>query len=229
MSQSMFGNYLELFASTEIFIFVFMEIVTKIDIIKPVIFKKAALKNYLVFTAIFGLFSVFGTYIGTMQSTGAITNIRDLAPIVAGLLGGPFVGLSVGLIGGIHRFFLGGVTQIPCSLATVLAGLLGGIVFRLNKGKLLGIVPGMLFGLGIELMHGGLALLIVQPFSVALDVVKANIPQMAVAISLGVGISLVIIHSAKEPGYFPTGKNRAPEGSSQELALSEANCGLSCK
>jgi phosphoserine phosphatase RsbU/P len=202
MSQSMVGNYLELFASTEIFIFVFMEIITKIDVVKPVFFKKATLKNNLVFVVIFGLFSIFGTYIGTMQSSGAITNIRDLAPIVAGLVGGPFVGLAVGLIGGIHRFFLGGPTFIACSLATVLAGVLAGFVFRFNRGKLIGIVPGILLGFAVEMMHGGLALLIVQPFSLATSIWYANIPQMAIAISLGVGVSIIIIHSAKasEPG-----------------------------
>ncbi len=208
--SSFFGNYLELFASTEIFIFVFMEIVTKIDVIQPVLFKKAELKNYLVFTAIFGLFSIFGTYIGTMQSSGAITNIRDLAPIVAGLVGGPLVGLAVGLIGGTHRFFLGGPTYIPCSLATVLAGLLAGLVFRFDKGKLLGILPAMLFAVAIELLHGALVLVIVQPFSTALAIALANIPEMMIAVSLGVGISMILIKYAKESVHLPPflGKGR---------------------
>jgi sigma-B regulation protein RsbU (phosphoserine phosphatase) len=65
--------------------------------------------------------------------------------MIAGLVAGPFVGLAVGLIGGIHRFFLGGPTCIPCSLATILAGLFAGLIYRLNKGKLLGIIPAMVF------------------------------------------------------------------------------------
>jgi len=198
-STTMLAQYLELFAHTEIFIFVFMEIVTKTDIIKRVIFKKPTPKDSIVFIVLFGLFSIFGTYIGTTQSGGVITNIRDLAPIVAGLVGGPVVGVAVGLIGGIHRFFLGGVTYIPCSLATVLAGLFAGMIFRLNKGKLIGIIPAILFGVAVEAMHGGLTLLIVQPYSQALQIVLDNIPQMMVAVSLGVGISMVIIHSVKEP------------------------------
>ncbi len=194
-----FGTYLELFASTEIFIFVFMEIITKIEFLQPVMFKTAKLKNYIVFTVIFGLFSIFGTYIGTMQSSGAITNIRDLAPIIAGLVAGPYVGLAVGLIGGVHRFFLGGPTYIPCSLATILAGLLAGLIWSYRGGKLIGIIPGILFGIFIEFLHGVLALVIVQPFSLAVDIVMANIPQMMIAVSLGVGISIILIHSTKEP------------------------------
>src|SRR5512136_192282 len=136
-SQSILGQYLALFASTEIFIFVFMEIVVKIDTIQRVIFRKANLRDYVGFTLLFGLFSIFGTYIGTTENTGAIVNIRDLAPMVAGLVAGPYPGLAVGLIGGIHRLFLGGVTCVPCSLATVLAGVLGGAVCVLNKRRLL--------------------------------------------------------------------------------------------
>jgi sigma-B regulation protein RsbU (phosphoserine phosphatase) len=193
-SNSILGGYLALFASTEIFIFVFMEIVVKLDTIQRVIFKKARQWDYIVFVLIFGLFSIFGTYIGTTENTGAIVNIRDLAPMVAGLIAGPWVGLAVGLIGGIHRFFLGGVSCVPCSLATVLAGILGGAVYILNKEKLLDVVPAMLFAAGIELLHGGLALLLIQPYSLAVEIVLEAIPQMIIANSLGVGIAVIIVH-----------------------------------
>jgi phosphoserine phosphatase RsbU/P len=197
-SNSILGKYLELFAHTEIFIFVFMEIVTKLHTVQRVIFKKANLKDCAVFTALFGLFSIFGTYIGIPDSSGAISNIRDLAPMVAGLVGGPVVGLAVGLIGGLHRFLLGGVTCFPCALATILAGLLAGIVYRFRKGKLLGIIPSMGFALAIESLHAALALLLVSPFSAALDIVLATVPQMIVAVSLGMGISIIIVQSTKE-------------------------------
>ncbi len=197
--NSIFGQYLELFAHTEIFIFVFMEIVTRIEAVQRVIFRKAILRDYVIFILIFGLFSIFGTYIGIPNSTGAISNIRDVAPMVAGLVAGPYAGLAVGLIGGVHRFSLGGPSCIPCALATVLAGLLAGIIYRLNKEKLLGIIPAMAFAAGIEVLHAGLIMLIVQPFADALDIVLSTIPQMIIAVSLGIGISIIIIHSTKEP------------------------------
>jgi sigma-B regulation protein RsbU (phosphoserine phosphatase) len=196
-SNSILSHYLALFAGTEIFIFVFMEIVVKIDTIQRVIFRKAKQWDTIVFILIFGLFSIFGTYIGTTENTGAIVNIRDLAPMVAGLVAGPWIGLAVGLIGGIHRFFLGGVSCVPCSLATLLAGILGGAVYVLNKEKLVGVVPAMLFAAGVELLHGGLALLLVQPYSLAVEIVLTAIPQMIIANSLGVGIAIIIVHDLK--------------------------------
>jgi phosphoserine phosphatase RsbU/P len=197
ISQSMLGDYLGLFASTEIFIFVFIEIVTKTDAIQRVIFKNARTRDYIGFALLFGIFSIFGTYIGTSGSYGAISNIRDLAPMVAGLVAGPYAGLAVGLIGGIHRLWLGGLTAVPCSLATIFAGLFAGLIFRFNKGKLLGIIPAMLFAVAVELMHGGLALLLIHPYSVALDVVLTSIPKMMIANSLGMGVTIIIIHSTK--------------------------------
>ncbi len=74
---------------------------------------------------IFGVFSIFGTLSG-IDIGGAIANIRDLGPAIAGLVGGPLVGIGAGLIGGIHRYSMGGITAIPCSISTILAGLVGG-------------------------------------------------------------------------------------------------------
>ncbi len=193
-SESMLGGYLELFASTEIFIFVFMEIVSKVETIQRVVFKRATLIDNIVFVVVFGLFSIFGTYVGIPGTYGAITNIRDVAPIIAGLVAGPYAGLAVGLIGGVHRLLLGGESSVACSLATVLAGLLAGLVYRFNKGRLLGIIPAMAFAVGIELLHGGLALLLVRPFADAVEIVRNSIPEMIVAVALGVGIGVIIFH-----------------------------------
>jgi len=61
MTHSLIGDYLTLFAATEIFIFVFMEIVTKVEPVRMVIFRTARLQDYVVFVGIFGAFSIFGT------------------------------------------------------------------------------------------------------------------------------------------------------------------------
>ncbi|MDD1710382.1 MAG: hypothetical protein LUQ37_05680 [Methanoregulaceae archaeon] len=194
----MFGEILTLFASTEVFIYVFMEIVTKLETIQQVIFKKAELRDYASFIAIFGLFSILGTYLGIPWEHGAISNIRDLAPMVAGFVAGPYVGVAVGLIGGVHRLSLGGDSAVACCIATILAGFLAGMVNWYLQGRLPGIVPAMLFAVGIELLHGALTLALVQPFSEAVEIVVALIPAMIIANSLGVAISIIVIHSTKE-------------------------------
>jgi sigma-B regulation protein RsbU (phosphoserine phosphatase) len=189
---------LELFAETEIFIFVFTEIVVKIPTIQLVIFHKAALKHYLVFIIVFGAFSVFGTLVGIHTEVGAVSNIRDFAPLLAGVIAGPYVGLAVGLIGGIHRFFMGGITCVPCSISTVLAGLIGGLVYLWNKKQLIGIVPAMLLALFVEALHGAINLLMVKPFDVIFEIIKTVIPPMMVANSLGMAIGVIIVGHVHE-------------------------------
>jgi sigma-B regulation protein RsbU (phosphoserine phosphatase) len=189
---------LGLFAETEIFIFVFMEIVTRIKPIQRVIVKKARWRDTTIFILIFGGFSIFGTYVGIPLASGAIVNIRDFAPMIAGLTAGPVIGLAVGLIGGIHRLFLGGFTCIPCGVSTVLAGLICGAIHYFKKGKLVGILQGVLVAVLVELLHGGVTLLIARPFAEALEVVKIAIPAMMIANALGVAIAIIIVEHTKE-------------------------------
>src|SRR4030043_195107 len=145
---------LALFAETEIFIYVFIEIMARLKSIQRVMLNKGHWRDKVIFVAIFGAFSIFGTYVGIPLASGAIVNIRDFAPMIAGLAAGPVMGLAVGLIGGIHRLLLGGFTCVPCGLATVLAGVIAGAVHYFNKGKLVGILQGMLVAIIVEFLHG---------------------------------------------------------------------------
>lgn len=52
----------------------------------------------------FGILSIFGTISG-LSVFGAVVNIRDLGPMAAGLVCGPYVGIGAGIIGGIFRFY----------------------------------------------------------------------------------------------------------------------------
>jgi LytS/YehU family sensor histidine kinase len=189
---------LALFAETEIFIYVFIEITARLNTIQRVMLDKGNWRDKLIFIAIFGAFSIFGTYVGIPIESGAIINIRDFAPIMAGLTAGPLMGLAVGLIGGAHRLLLGGFTCVPCGLASVFAGLIGGAAHYFNKGKLIGIFPGVLVAIIVELVHAGLTLLIARPLAEAIDVIKIAIPGMMVANGLGVAVAVIILEHTRE-------------------------------
>ena len=76
----------------------------------------------------FGLMSVFGTLSGLVVN-GAVIKIRDLGPMAAGLLCGPYVGLGAGIIGGLFRFMQGGPYLWTGLSAPILSGILGGSCF----------------------------------------------------------------------------------------------------
>jgi phosphoserine phosphatase RsbU/P len=189
---------LGLFATTEVFVYVFLAVVARIQSIRRVIAQKANWYDSLLFIVLFGCFSIFGTYTGIVLPSGAISSIRDLGPLVAGLIAGPVVGLGAGLIGGMHRYLLGGFTCFPCGLATVLAGLIGGLVFMWNKKKLIGVFYAMLLAIFVEFLHGLVTLITVQPFIEAWEAVAHAIPAMAIANTMGIAISVIALEHTLE-------------------------------
>jgi len=173
----------------------FAYVVTRAGFFTEILDKKLNVRNQIILILLFGALSIFGTYGGLKLPSGAIANIRDLGPMVAGLVGGPLVGLGAGLIGGVHRYFLGGFVCIPCSLSTVIAGLLGGAIYRLKRGEFVAVWQAILFAVFMELSHMGLTLLIAKPYEQALGVVKEVILPMTGANALGMAIFAFIIRN----------------------------------
>ncbi|ATW27862.1 PP2C family protein-serine/threonine phosphatase [Candidatus Formimonas warabiya] len=168
-------------------IMVLTYVLTRSSFYGEIMAKKFSPRNQVLLVLIFGAFSIYGT-LGGMELLGAIANIRDLGPTIAGLIGGPMVGLGAGLIGGLHRFTLGGFTCYSCSSATVLAGLIGGGVYLLRKGAFPSIKGAVLLSVAIEIIHFGLALLISKPFSQALTLVKQIFFPMILANGAGMAV-----------------------------------------
>lgn len=89
--------------------------------------KKLTLPGKLATGIIFGLAAVASTHWGVNYNT-MVLNVRDIAPLSAGLFFGPVPGILAGLIGGIERYIagtyfgVGSYTRIACSISTCLAG-----------------------------------------------------------------------------------------------------------
>jgi len=173
-------------------IIVLAYVVTRSRVFTSILKGELDLKNQLCLIGVFGLFSIYGTLSG-IQLLGAIANIRDLGPMIAGLMGGPIVGLGAGLIGAAHRYFLGGMTVLPCTISTVIAGLAGGMIFVLRRGQLPGVAFAALFAALMESLHMGLTLLLASPYQAALALVKQLSLPMVLANSLGIGIFTFIV------------------------------------
>ncbi|MFP7477021.1 LytS/YhcK type 5TM receptor domain-containing protein [Terribacillus saccharophilus] len=105
---------------------------------RRLILHNQSMKEKLLLLLIFGFLGVLSNYTGVeihgdsrmantwlldIETDSVIANTRILGVTIGGLLGGPFVGLGVGLIAGVHRLFLGGFTAEACAISTVLAGL----------------------------------------------------------------------------------------------------------
>jgi sigma-B regulation protein RsbU (phosphoserine phosphatase) len=156
-----------------------------------------AVKIQVLLVLVFGALSVYGTVAG-VNFMGAIINVRDLGPMLAGLLGGPYVGLGAGLIGAAYRMSLGGFTVYSCSLATVLAGLFGGLVWLARKRKFAGITIAVVFAVLMEGLHMLLALAIDRPFDQVVALVQTISIPMIVANAAGMFVFAFIVENLQK-------------------------------
>ena len=90
-------------------------------------FKKwSYMKKQIIIGILFGGASVFASNFG-VEWLGAVVNVRDAAPLSAGLIYGGPAGIIAGVIGGVYRWVsyywgAGEYTRLACSIATILVG-----------------------------------------------------------------------------------------------------------
>lgn len=168
-------------------------ILSKANFFKKVISNNVSYKDLSILIAIFSLIGIIGTYVG-IPINGAIANSRVVGPMIAGLLGGPFIGLIVGFIAGFHRFLIGGFTALACGISTTLEGLIGGIIKKYYKNTVDWKVA-FLAGIIGETLQMVLILAISRPFSSALSLVKVIGIPMILVNSTGIAVFMLIIKS----------------------------------
>jgi two-component system sensor histidine kinase LytS len=144
----------------------------------------------------FGLIGIIGTYFG-IPLKNAIINARVIGPAVGGLIGGPLIGFVAGITAAAHRIIVNpeGFTTLACSLATLSEGVIAGFLYRKfqksdNKWGF-----AFLIGVGSELWHMFLVLLMAKPFDAALELVMIITPIMVLINALGISIFVGIVES----------------------------------
>lgn len=137
---------------------------------------------------LFGGFCIFSTCTGSMVQ-GAIPNTRVLGVLAGGLLCGPIVGITAGVIGAIHRFLFDpqGVTTFACALSTFLEGIIAGAIYQIMKKKnhTLKWTELMVITAAAECVHMINLLIFVKPFSTAVEIVKLLTVPMVVVNAIG--------------------------------------------
>lgn len=121
-------------------------VMTRTPGFRSLLYRKYNMKISFVHAGVFGLFGIASTVMGiVITSDGTISHQLVLFPVddnhlivslslvaivIAGLLGGPTLGLGAGAISGLHSFFLGGVGGIANCLVNPITGLFSGLMSR---------------------------------------------------------------------------------------------------
>lgn len=107
----------------------------------------------LIIGVVFGALAICATEFG-VNVDGATVNVRDCAPLCAGLIFGGPAGIIAGIIGGVERWFAvlwgaGEYTRLACSVSTVLAGVIAALLrkFMFDNKK-----PSWYYGLAISMI-----------------------------------------------------------------------------
>lgn len=170
---------------------------------KKTAFKKMPYKaKQLLYGVLFGAVAVFSsTSLGGVNIGGAVINVRDAAPLCAGLIFGVPAGVIAGVIGGAFRYvapvwnIAGTYTQLACSVSTVMAGVIAGVLrkFMFDDKK-----PTWLYGIGIAMITEVLHMLMIfftnmNDVSTAFNFVKSCTLPMVIGNGIAVGSAILFV------------------------------------
>lgn len=127
-------------------------LLVNVSFFKKILLNRQLLSAKIKLIAIFATFAIISNFTGivitdnqllpgdfstVLNADTSIANTRTLAIGVAGIIGGPFVGVGVGIIAGIHRVMQAGGTSFFYIVSSILVGCLAGYIgrnyIRLNK------------------------------------------------------------------------------------------------
>ena len=163
-------------------------------------FKKLPyITRQIIIGLLFGGSSAFASSYG-VEWLGAVVNVRDAAPLSAGLIFGAPAGIISGCIGGLYRWFSvywgGGMyTRVACSIATILAGFMAAGLRKLmfdNKK------PTWSYGISIAVVCEVIHMILIfvtnmDNSSYAFEFVQGATFPMIIGNAAAVGISIIIV------------------------------------
>ena len=169
----------------------------------------------IIIGVLFGGVSAFASSFG-VEWLGAVVNVRDAAPLSAGLIFGAPAGIISGFVGGLYRWvsvYWGAstYTRLACSIATILAGFMAAGLRKLmfdNKRPTWGY--GVCIAVSCEVIH--MILIFVTNMdnsSQAFEFVKGATLPMMIGNAVAVGCAIMIVALLNRDAFIPKkGKER---------------------
>ena len=179
---------------------------------KKMMSERSNLSSQIQLLIVFGLFAAVSNFTGVeirnneilssqifskISDDAVIANTRVLTISVAGLIGGPVVGIGVGIVSGITRYLIGGVDAYTYVISSALIGLTSGYFgYRaMTNNRYPNVLTGVILGAIMEVIQMICIIVFATNTESALDIVKLIALPMIMINSLGVAIFLSIIIS----------------------------------
>ena len=194
-TESFFMPFLNMFKVLSVML-ILMLIATKTKFFKHIMDKKFT-RTDLFFT--FVIFSILGCIASeyTIPINSSYANVRNLIILIAGMFGGPFVGIPAGIVSGGFRYFAGGgVTALPCCVATLIAGFVGSIFHILNDKRF----PRGKYAVSLMFLYVGFEMLLIvflTPQNISIPYINDIYPLMLFGDVLGMILFIMIFREVK--------------------------------
>ena len=207
-------------------------VLTRIPGFRSLLYREVNIKMTIIHILIFGVFGIVSSTLGividgnTIMTHGLILSVESnemvislslVAVVIAGLLGGPVVGLGAGIIIGGHLFFLGGIGWFANVLINPLSGLLAGLTGRFfSKERVISPVQALFIGVFPPIIQMQLLLILHPEKQEIIDVVNTVGLPLVLSNSIGIAIFTAMIGIiVKEQ------ENEAAEATKQALEIAE--------
>lgn len=184
-------------------------VLTRIPGFKTLLYREFSMKMTIIHTLIFGLFAIASTTFGiiidgdmiithelifSVADNQMIVSLSLVAVVIAGLLGGPVVGLGAGIIAGIHLLFLGGIGWFANLMINPITGLLAGLTGRFfSKERVISPVQALLIGLFPPILQMQLLLILHPQETKIIEVVNTIGLPLVLSNSIGIAIFTAMI------------------------------------
>ncbi|OIS02439.1 hypothetical protein BHF98_11865 [Corynebacterium diphtheriae] len=172
---------------------------TQIPGFRSLLDRDIAIDTVIYLALVFGSIGVLGTHTGvlihmdTLELASRFTEVTSsevligfsmVVVMIAGLLGGPYVGLGTGMITGVYLAFMGGDAWVANSVINPLAGLMTGWTGGFFSDERV-IAPGKALFIGMfpPVLHMGMLLIFISDQAKGVELVTT------------IGIPLVITHA----------------------------------
>ncbi|RCW52081.1 LytS/YhcK type 5TM receptor domain-containing protein [Paenibacillus prosopidis] len=191
---------------------ILMFILTRIPLFRNILDRDINLRTGIVFAVLFGLIGIVGTYAGvavSSEETGSAFWVTSLAPdemmahsaligiVMAGLLGGVYVGAGAGLLTGLHAYVLGGLAGASYAISSPLIGLLAGFVARFfYEERIIAPVKAMFIGVFAPILQMGVLLIVTTSSETAIELVNRVGVPMVITNSIGIALFVAMIQVA---------------------------------
>lgn len=205
---------IHLFRSVSVLVFVIF-LISKTKILKNLMLKQdITYGKKLVLIILFGGISTLGVVNNPVVN--AVANTQPVGVIAGGLIGGSAVGIGAGVLAGLHRLLVGGLSVYDNVITFLLSGALAGLMSERLRERQERWPYAFGITLVLELFH--LCLLAVLPSAYDADIAQFSIigPPMVLINALGVAAFVAILDSLRS-------EQEKVEGQAAKLALQIAN------